>query len=338
MPIQTANFAKFPVDASTREQLRFLIEFAIRSPSGHNTQPWLFRIADDHLDMFADRTRSLPVVDPFDRELTISCGSAIDHMEVTARHFGRKIRVHEIPNPADPDLLARITLDKEISPVKLDNGLFDAIRHRSTTRQEYDAKAIPDGLISHCINVAKTRNIELTLITECSDRKAISEMVTKGDRIQFADPKFRRELATWVHSRRSSTQDGMSGSAFGMPDMLSPIGALFIRTFDLGKVVGAGDQRKIVDASPVLGVFSSPSDELQDWLNTGRALSRVLLNLAASGVLASYLNQPIEVNELRTELQNYVGTEGVPQLLMRFGYGKASPPSVRRSVDEVLIS
>ena len=50
---------------------------AIRAPSSHNTQPWLFRIAGDHLGVMADRSRALPVADPQDRELVISCGAAI---------------------------------------------------------------------------------------------------------------------------------------------------------------------------------------------------------------------------------------------------------------------
>lgn len=328
----------FPYDSTTREQLRFLIEFAVRAPSGHNTQPWLFRLTDNHLDVIADRTRALPVVDPFDRELTISCGAAIDHMAVAASHFGREILVGELPDPADSDVLARISLGKESLPTDRNGGLFESIPHRITTRAAFEAKLIPDKLADRCTSAAEERGIELTLILDRADRMAIGELVAEGDRIQFADPRFRRELALWIHSRRSSTQDGMSGSAFGIPDVLSPIGALAIRTFDLGKGVAAGDRNKITDGSPALAVFSSPGDEPHDWLKTGEALSRVLLTLTASGALASYLNQPIEVQELRHRLKEQVGCDGVPQLLMRLGYGKACSPSIRRSVDEVLIS
>lgn len=328
----------FPADASSREQLRFLLEFAVRAPSGHNTQPWLFRLSDDYVDLIADRTRALPVVDPFDRELTISCGAAIDHMAVAARHFCRELLVEELPDSADPDLLARILLGKEFSLERTNHELFNAMSHRSTTRQAFGDEPLADELANRCKSVAAKQDIELTLISDRAERMAIGELVAEGDKIQFADPRFRRELASWVHSRRSSTQDGMSGSAFGMPDILSSIGALVIRTFDMGKGVAAGDEKKITDASPVLAVFSSPSDELHDWLKTGQALSHVLLTLAASGALASYLNQPIEVEVLRPKLKELVGCEGIPQLLMRFGYGTACIPAVRRSVDKVLIS
>ncbi|WP_458721578.1 hypothetical protein [Candidatus Nitrosocosmicus sp. R] len=65
------------------DKLKFFLCYAILVPSGHNTQPWTFRISDDSIiEMYADRTRALPVVDPDDRELTISCGSALFNMQL----------------------------------------------------------------------------------------------------------------------------------------------------------------------------------------------------------------------------------------------------------------
>jgi len=129
----------------------------------------------------------------------------------------------------------------------------------------------------------------------------------------------------------------MSGAGFGMPDILSPAGALVIRTFDLGKGVAASDREKIVDGSPLLAVFSTLEDTPGSWLSTGRALSKVLLTIASSEVTASYLNPPVEVEELRPRLKKTAGAPGIPQLLMRFGYGPRIEPTVRRSIEEVFI-
>jgi hypothetical protein len=86
-----------------------------------------------------------------------------------------------------------------------------------------------------------------------------------------------------------------------------------------------------------MAILSTKSDAPGDWLATGRALSRVLLKLTASGATAAFLSQPIEVGQLRPRLRDLVGTTCVPQLLMRFGYGETVQQSVRRPIEDVLI-
>ena len=69
------------------------------------------------------------------------------------------------------------------------------------------------------------------------------------DRNKFADLRFRRELAAWVRSRQSERRDGISGEAFGMPDVHSFLGAAVIHTFDISKGVKAADRRKVMETS-----------------------------------------------------------------------------------------
>ncbi len=320
------------------ERFRCLVKYAVRAPSGHNTQPWLFRRSAHHLDLIADRTRGLPVVDPVDRELTIACGAALDHMEVAARHFGWNLCSNHCPDPHDPDVLARVYLEHSVPPDGNEKRLFEAIGKRSTTRSSYVDKTLPTDLSDRCIRVAHASGIDLDLITDQEKRLAIAELVADSDRIQFADMRFRRELASWVHSRRSATKDGMSGVSFGMPDVLSPVGALVIRSFDIGKGVAAGDKEKIVTGSPTLAVFSTRDDSVDHWMTTGRVLSRVLLILASEGVTASYLNSCIEVDDMRPRLRGLLNGTGQPQLVMRFGFGQEVEPTVRRDVFDVMVN
>ena len=57
-----------------------LIRQATKAPSGHNAQPWLFKIKTDGIEIYADTTRRLPVVDPHDRELFVSLGCAVENL------------------------------------------------------------------------------------------------------------------------------------------------------------------------------------------------------------------------------------------------------------------
>jgi hypothetical protein len=63
----------------------------------------------------------------------------------------------------------------------------------------------------------------------------------------------------------------------------------------------------------------------------------MLLTAQNENVWSSFLNQPIEVPELRPNVQELVKEQkGFPQILVRMGYGKDIKPTPRRSVDDVL--
>jgi hypothetical protein len=82
-------------------------------------------------------------------------------------------------------------------------------------------------------------------------------------------------------------------------------------------------------------VFVTQSDDPGAWLATGQALQRVLLG--AAGVWSSFLDQPIEVAEVRPRLADAIGRPGdYPQLLVRFGYARPVKTEPRRAVEEVL--
>ncbi len=118
-------------------------------------------------------------------------------------------------------------------------------------------------------------------------------------------------------------------------DATTPIVAMVIRTFDVGHGVAA-THAALARGSPLFVVMSTTVDNAESWLATGQALERLLLVVAASGFSASYLNQPIEVPELRTRLAAEAGTAPYPQLVLRIGRGPTVPHSPRRPLTDVL--
>ena len=66
------------------DDFKFLVESAMKTPSGHNTQPWKFENIDDGIIIHPDFSRSLPVVDSDNNALYISLGCAIENIIIAA--------------------------------------------------------------------------------------------------------------------------------------------------------------------------------------------------------------------------------------------------------------
>ena len=345
--------SQFPKDGAKTEQLKFLLNYVILAPSSHNTQPWLFKIIDDNIiELYADRTRGLPLVDPVDRALTISCGAALSHLLIAIRHFGYQYKLELFADSNNKDLISRITVDNDRKePFSGENALFEAITKRRTNTLKFEDRELEESLVSKLRSVlvndkegASGRKEEeqekvvwLHIVKEEVEKNSLADLIAEGDRIQLSDKRFRRELASWIHSNRSHSKDGMPGYAFGYNDIMSHMGPFVLRTFDIGKGQAAKD-RQLAAGSPTLAILGTKPDEPMDWLKTGMALSRMLLKAQGENVWSSFLNQPIEVPELRSKVQELVKGEGkgFPQIMLRMGYGRNVKPTPRRPVEDVL--
>lgn len=324
----------FPHESCMRSKLEFLVRYAILAPSTHNTQPWLFQVRGEALELFADRRRALPVSDPKGRELAISCGAALALARVAAQHFGYAGLVDLQPDPRRPDLLGCIRLGAPHRPSRETEMLFAAIPKRRTTRRAFRPHV--DELLRHrLVEMARENNVEAVVIDSEAARRRVASLIGQADRRQMGDPEFRRELASWIRSRSAASGDGMSGALVGVPDPLSRAGAAVIRTFDLGDVAAARDE-EFIAWSPSLLLLATLGDEELNWLNVGMALGLITLRAAAADIAVSYLNQPIEVPELRPVLAQAIGARGTPQILLRLGRAEPAPAAPRRPAYKVI--
>jgi hypothetical protein len=240
------------------------------------------------------------------------------------------------PEPDNPDLLARVTLGERTAPLPEDEELFHAIPARRTNRQRFADRDVPADILERLRLDAASEGAWLEIVTADRLRHLLADLIARGDEIQAADKRFRRELAAWIHPNRSRSRDGMPGYAFGFGDLLSHAGPALIRTFDWGSRQAARD-RQIALGSPVLAVLGTADDRPSAWVVAGQTLARVSLRAAAASVSVSFLNQPIEVRELRPQVVDILGRKGYPQLVLRMGYGPVVNPTPRRPVREVLL-
>ena len=317
-----------PADPMTGDPLHALIASAAQAPSSHNTQPWLFRSGQAGVSVHADRTRRLPVNDPADRELTISCGCALMNLRVAAAAAGRAYRCELLPEGKDSSCLARIAWQDGV-PDGEEAGLASAIDRRRTCRQRFLPASVPSEAVERLMAMAEGEGGRLHVIGPGESRHELAELVAAGDAIQWGDRDWRRELASWIRPRRC-------GDGLAVPGPVAPFARLTVRAFDMGGRIGAHN-RQLAEGAPRLLGLCTEGDECIDWLRAGQALERVLLAATQLGLQASYLNQPIQVASLRGRVQAALGGRGHPQILLRLGYPAAAVPAApRRPVADVI--
>jgi hypothetical protein len=145
------------------------------------------------------------------------------------------------------------------------------------------------------------------------------------------------ELKHWLrfsYAEALRTGDGLFAATTGNPALPTPVGRML---FDV--VMSAdSENRKCRDqiaSSAGLAVFVSAQDNRAHWLASGRAYQRFALQATALGISHAFLNQAVEVPQVRRRLEQ-LAPGGRADLIVRFGHGPPMPPSLRRPVAELL--
>ena len=322
-----------------------VVAAATRAPSIHNTQPWLFVARGDILELHLDRERALPVLDPSGRQQIISCGVAVELALVALRGAGHEANAYLLPDPADPDHLANIQAGSLSEPSAGDRALVAAISDRHTVRAPFQAKAVPEELLTRLREEAEALDVWLKPITESEEEVATVFLISRAEEIEQGDPAYLEELERWMRTDPSAV-DGVPVDAVPSEDPASRPSNWLIRDFVAGtreeqmfRPGGDPDAPPPAVERPTVVLLGTGSDSRAAWLRSGRALGRVLLQATAAGLAASPLTQALDWPATRERLRERLRLVGYPQMLLRMGYPApetAVVASGRRPVGEVL--
>jgi nitroreductase len=322
--------------ASLSEQpaMRELIRYATLAASGHNTQPWRFRVSQQAVEILPDFTRRTPAVDPDDHHLFASLGCAAENLAIAAQATGRR---GEITFDRAHSGGVRLVFDG--TTVRVASALHEAIPRRQSTRAEFDGRTVSAADLRTLEAAAQVPGVDVVLITDRARINGVRDLVLNGNSAQMADAAFLRELKTWLRfsPRQAITAgDGLFSATSGNPALPSWLGPLMFDRLFKGDAENAKYARHI-DSSAGLAVFVGARDDPEHWMRAGRACQRFALQATALGLKLAFINQPVEVARLRPDLAALIGLPGRrPDLVVRFGYGAALPFSARRPVDTVL--
>ncbi len=287
------------------QALRRAAARATFAPSIHNSQPWRFILTKGVLELHADRSRQLHMLDPAGRQLLISCGCALFNARVALNAVGYPGLLHRLPEPTRPDLLARLSVGDAQDGVDPYLAELDpAIELRHTNRRRFSEERVPDGLVDDLVAAAGTEGIHLTPVRGRDRLAATVELVQRAALLESTDPAYRAELRAWTVDEPERTE------------------AL--------SVAQAGTEQCLL-------VLWTAGDNPLAWLHAGEALQRVLLELTRQGYAAGMLSQVAELPAVRVMLRRELEIAGEPHLLLRVGRAPVTPATRRRRLVEVLV-
>jgi nitroreductase len=285
------------------------------APSVHNTQPWRWKVLPEALDLYADRSRQLGVTDPDGRLLMTSCGVALHHATVALRAEGWQPDVLHLPDKADPDHLARITLAERV-PVSAEAvRLVQQIQMRHTDRRPVSDTPVAVEVLDRLRQVADDAGGHLWVLRRDNLVELASAAAT-AQSVEIADPLWREEISYWAGGSREAGT-GVPGSA---------IPAEHPQTTVPGRDFGAAGTLPVStghDSAASYAVLYADGDGPQDWLRGGETLSAVWLTATELGVSVLPLSAAVEVVPTRMVLQRMLAGTGYPVLVLRLGVADA---------------
>jgi len=315
--------------AVATDVVRRLVELACLAPSVHNTQPWSWRVADDRLELWADRSRALPVEDPTGRNLLISCGTALHHFRVAARAMALDVEADVLPDGPDGDLLAAMRLTAG-RPSPSSNDDLEVLRTRCTDRRRFTRWPIPLTQLEELCDEARAWECQALPVTDLQARFRIELLTNRAHELRDHDLTAVVEQRSWIGER---TGDGIPPAALPAREAGGRPGT----RFEAGASVerGAG-----IESSDGVIVLGGESDGPAYWLRTGQGLSALWLLAARTGLSVVPLSLPIEVDSVRPDVERVIDGIFAPHLLVRIGWqaiGRSGlPRTPRRPVTDVL--
>jgi nitroreductase len=313
-----------------RQQLLDLARAAHQAPSIHNSQPWQLRASDTGLDLYEDVSRSLPGTDPRGRDRLISCGAALRNAEIAMARLGHVPVTTLFPDGPDAPLLAALRAGAPRRPSTEVERLYRAIPTRRTHRRIYMASHTRNDLLPKFAAAVAPFGARLAVLAP-GRRERFARIVWSAAQQQARDDEKRRELQEWTRPGRSG--DGIPAGSQGSAPF--PVDGLLTRPPAPTEAPPPWVQEDL--ANGTIAVLLVRRDGRTEWLQAGRALETLLLTLTAEGLVASFLNQPVEQEQFRPELAAVVGEVGAPQVVLRIGEPLVGVPRTpRRPLADVL--
>ena len=303
----------------TPSQARAVVEAATAAPSVHNSQPWLFSVLPDRVQVRADRSRLLPRQDPAGRELHISCGAASLNAQLALRALSLTGTPTLLP---EPDVVAELALVHGTPASAHELHLLAAVPRRHTDRGAFSDEPVSTHVLRRLEQAAEAEGAWLQVLST-HDMLELAVLQAHAQASLRGDAAAQQERASWARDEAAPVD--------GLPADLVPGWSPANSSRAIARETSLRD---------VVLVLGTAGDDPVDWVRAGRALARVLLEATDAGLVAAPATLTLELPTVRDALRGVLALQGAPQMVLRTGYPVAAPRAVtaRRPVEQVLVA
>jgi hypothetical protein len=270
---------------------------AVLAASPHNTQPWVFGIREDAVDVFVDVARATGTVDPFRREQHIGIGCALENLVLACRARGLLPSVALLPDgPAGPRLAE--VLVRAGQPVA--DPLHDAIGDRHTNRGPFETRAVPRETLDALVDRTGISDLAVRWVSEPAPRAELGTLLVDAAAALCRDEQQSRDNFAWFRGSNDEIQQHRDGLTLGGQGFSRL--KLAVATLLPASSRTAGDQFWLKQTTEVhtataaaYGVITTRTpDDRATQLTAGRLLERIHLTATRDGLALHHMNQITE--------------------------------------------
>ena len=174
----------------------YILQAAIRAPSGDNCQPWRFRVNQNRVSLFLqpEVDRSLFNVEQY--ASLIACGAAVENMRLAASRYGFEARVNLFPHASEPLRVADVDFE---AAGQAEDPLQSFISDRHTNRTVYDGRAVSAQTLARLTaQCDEFPGVELDLMTDRKHLRQIARLVWQADRVRLENRQLHAHFVKMV--------------------------------------------------------------------------------------------------------------------------------------------
>ncbi len=327
---------------------RKALSYAILAPNPHNMQPWMADLrTPGEVTFYVDRTRLLPVTDPFNRQIVIGFGGVLAYFRMALRQFGQAVEQTIFPDGEPHPLLddrpiARLKLLGEVQAPP--DPLFPWVLERRTNRNAYDDRPVDGAAFA---DLLATPDVEGTLDAGRVER--LKALVYEGATIEAHTPAAHGESVerTFIGARDVAAHPW--GISLDQPVMsaMNTVGMLTKAKMATPGTTAFNEALKYLKtgAETARGFvwITTPQNRRSDQILAGEAYGRLCLVAASQGLAMHPWSQGLQEYATQKPVYDALHKQLAPdggriQMLARIGYPKAKiPPAPRRGLNAQIL-